>query len=174
MNKQRRRDVIVPALLFIQSGIRRAEFGDERLRRRDKREEMRSRRSTVCGRQATVYGRRFLLLQSVTSNRQPFQPVRAPTAAGYFISCSRFRNKSSLKNSSIEMSRPSHIFLIVETVVLLFRPDIIFCSVDCVIPETVASIFKLNPCSLHRFRILILVAVPISINQRQPSISRSY
>ena len=53
---------------------------------------------------------------------------------GYLISCSSPANKSEWKNSSIVIPRPSHNFLIVDTVALLFLPLTMLFTVDCVTP----------------------------------------
>ena len=68
-----------------------------------------------------------------------------------------------VKKSVIDISIPSHIFLIVETVVLLFLPLIILFSVDCVIPDIIANLFKVIFLSLQSCSILIMQASPIVI-----------
>jgi len=61
------------------------------------------------------------------------------------------------------MSSPSQIFCTVDTVVPLFRPHTILFSVDCVIPEIIASLLTVIFFSRQSSKILSLVASPIVI-----------
>ena len=81
----------------------------------------------------------------------------------YFISCSRFSNNGESKKSLIDISKPSHIFLIVEIVVLLLRPQVILLRVDCVIPHSVDNLLMVIFLSLHNSSIRSFTASPIVI-----------
>ena len=76
-----------------------------------------------------------------------------------------FKNKGELKNSLTSISRPSQIFLTVETVALLFLPLVILLIVDWVMPEIVASLFKVMPFSSTNSIIRFLRASPTVIRK---------
>lgn len=59
------------------------------------------------------------------------------------------------------ISNPSQIFLMVEMVVLLFRPQVILFMVDCVTPEMVANLLIVMLCLSHKSLIRCLTASPI-------------
>lgn len=61
------------------------------------------------------------------------------------------------------MFSPSHIFLMVEMVVLLFLPLVILCKVDWVTPEIVASLLIVILLDRHNSCILLFTASPIVI-----------
>ena len=63
----------------------------------------------------------------------------------------------------MDISIPSHNFLIVDMVVLLFLPFIILLNVDCVIPLIIASLFIVISFCLHSSIILNLTASHINI-----------
>ena len=76
-------------------------------------------------------------------------------------SWSSLENRSDEKKSRTEISSPSHIFLMVATVVLLFLPETMLLSVDCVIPLNVESLLTVIFRSLQSSRIRIFTASPI-------------
>lgn len=82
-------------------------------------------------------------------------------AVCYFSSCSRSLNKSEWKNSSIVIPRPSHSFLMVETVALRFRPLMMLLTVDCVTPLMLHSLLMEMFCSWHSSRMRSLTASPM-------------
>ena len=75
-----------------------------------------------------------------------------------------------MKKSTIVMSSPSQIFLMVEIVALLLRPLMMLLSVDWVTPLIVASLFMVILFSLHNSIILFFVASPM-FNGFIPSIN---
>lgn len=79
------------------------------------------------------------------------------------ISCSKSSKSGVSKNSRSEISRPSQIFFIVETVVLAFRPLIMLFKVDCVTPLIVANRFNVILYSWQRSIILVQMAVFVLI-----------
>lgn len=81
----------------------------------------------------------------------------------YFISCSNVLNKGDEKKSIIVISSPSQIFLIVEMVVLLFRPLTMLLSVDWVMPHIVDNLLTVIPLELHKSKIRNFTASPIDI-----------
>ena len=84
-----------------------------------------------------------------------------PQRAFYLISCSIESNAGDVKKSMIDIFNPSQIFLTVATVTLLFLPLTILFRVDWVIPQIVASLFKVIPRSSQSSSILFLTASPI-------------
>ena len=72
----------------------------------------------------------------------------------------------------MEMSRPSHIFLIVDTVALLFLPLVMLLRVDCVMPQIVESLFTVIFRSSQSVKILCRTASPIVT--RTPPTSNSF
>lgn len=79
----------------------------------------------------------------------------------YLISCSRPRNNSELKKSSMVMPNPSQSFLMVETVALLLRPLMILLTVDWVTPLMLLSLLTEISCSRHSSKIRSLTASPM-------------
>ena len=69
----------------------------------------------------------------------------------------------------MEISKPSHNFLMVEIVVLWLRPLTMLFSVDCVTPLIVLSLFTVIPLAWHNPVILSLTASPI-VNAHPPPI----
>ena len=80
---------------------------------------------------------------------------------GYLISCSKCRNRSEWKKSTIVMPRPSQSFLIVATVVLLLRPLTMLFTVDWVTPLRLHRALIEISCSRHSSRIRCRTASPI-------------
>ena len=76
----------------------------------------------------------------------------------YCISCSKFSNIGETKKSKIVISSPSHIFLIVDTVVVEFFLLTMLFSVDCVMPQMVESLFNVILCRWHNSSIRNLTA----------------
>ena len=73
------------------------------------------------------------------------------TVTCYFISCSKFSKRGEVKKSRMEISKPSQIFWIVDTVVVELRPLTTLFRVDCVMPQTVESLFSVIPFCAARF-----------------------
>ena len=77
----------------------------------------------------------------------------------YFTSWSSPWNNSELKNSSIEIPRPSHNFFIVVTVALWLRPLTMLFTVDCVTPLKRHNLLIDKLRSRHKSKILALTNV---------------
>ncbi len=97
-----------------------------------------------------IIGNRFGCLSMHFANRN------------YFTSWSSPWNNSELKNSSIEIPRPSHNFFIVVTVVLWLRPLTMLFTVDCVTPLKRHNLLIDKLRSRHKSKILALTASPMS------------
>ena len=76
----------------------------------------------------------------------------------YFISCSKLSKYSVSKNSESVISRPSHIFFIVETVGFVLLREMILLSVDCVMPHIVDNLLSVMFLSSHSSRIRLWIA----------------
>lgn len=78
----------------------------------------------------------------------------------HWTSCSGLRKTGVSKNSIVSIFSPSQTFLMVEIVGLLITPLTILFRVDCVTPDTVASLFSVIPLSLHSVSIQSATAFP--------------
>lgn len=76
----------------------------------------------------------------------------------YFISCSKSRKSSESKKFSMVIPSPSHSFLTVDIVVLLFRPLTMLFSVDWVTPLIELSLLMEISRSRHNSKIRSLTA----------------
>lgn len=87
-------------------------------------------------------------------------PARTERGAFCFqlISCSRLSKYGDVKNSARVMSRPSHIFLMVDTVGFVFGRLNMLLMVDCVMPQIDASPLRVSPLSRHNSFIRFLIA----------------
>lgn len=61
----------------------------------------------------------------------------------------------------IVISKPSQIFLTVDTVVVLFRPDTMLLSVDWVIPQIYDNLLTVMPFCRHNSNMRNLTASPM-------------
>lgn len=111
----------------------------------------------VSGAGSHPRGRRFDPVQ--VHQKQESRPLQRTTFLFFYpISCSMFSNKASSKNSRTVIFSPTHIFATVVNVGLLLPVLMMLFKVDCVKPDSRASLLIVILLASHKSRIRCFTA----------------